>query len=64
MIGVELNVEIPNLLQRILDQGLLVNVTGGGKIIRLLPPAIIGDAEIDQIVDTIAAVLDDFEAKG
>ena len=63
MIGIELNIEIPNLLQRILDQGLLVNVTGGGKIIRLLPPAIIGEAEIDQIVDTIAAVLDDFEAR-
>ena len=58
MIGIELKVEIPGLLQKILDRKLLVNVTGGGKIIRLLPPAIVGKAEIDQIVSTIAAVLE------
>jgi acetylornithine/N-succinyldiaminopimelate aminotransferase len=62
MLAVELNVEIPGLLQKILDRRLLVNVTGGGKIIRLLPPAIIGDAEIDQIVSTITAVLEAHQA--
>ncbi|MBT5031816.1 MAG: aminotransferase class III-fold pyridoxal phosphate-dependent enzyme, partial [Proteobacteria bacterium] len=58
MIAIQLNVEIPGLLQKILDRKLLVNVTGGGKIIRLLPPAIIGNAEMDQIVSTLAAVLE------
>lgn len=62
MIAIELNVEIPRLLQKILDRKLLVNVTGGGKIIRLLPPAIIGDAEIEQIVSTIATVLESHQA--
>ena len=57
MLAVELNREIPDLLMQIVEQGLLVNVAGAGRIIRLLPPAVINEEEIAQIVDTIAAVL-------
>lgn len=49
MIGIELSVDCPELVQKALDKGLLINVTNG-KVIRLLPPLIISQKEIEQVV--------------
>ena len=41
------------------DRGVLIRVTG--DIIALSPPLIISEAQVDQIIETIARILDDVE---
>jgi acetylornithine aminotransferase len=52
MIGIELDRPCTELVGRALDRHLLINVTAD-KVIRLLPPLVIGDEEIDTIVSTL-----------
>lgn len=56
MIGIELTVDCSELVQQALDKGLLINVTNG-KVIRLLPPLIISEKEIEQVVLTLAQLI-------
>ncbi len=59
MIGIELDRACGDLTKQALAQGLLINVTAE-KIIRLLPPLIISDAEADQIVSGVVALVKSF----
>lgn len=59
MIGIELERDCAELVQAALKQHMLINVTAD-KVIRLLPPLIISDAEADQIVATVSALIRDF----
>lgn len=59
MVGIELKDAIPDLTRLAAhDHRLLINVTRG-KVIRLLPPLILDAAEVESIVQGIAAVLRD-----
>jgi len=55
MMGIELDQAYPNLAQTFLDAGLVINITGGGKVIRLLPSALLSE----QQVKTIAQIIHD-----
>ena len=57
MLAIELDEAYPNLAQRFLDQGLIVNITGAGKIIRLLPAANISRENVDEIAKIIGTVV-------
>ena len=57
MLAIELDEAYPNLVQRFLDQGLVINVTGAGKIIRLLPAANITKADVDEITKIIGTTV-------
>jgi acetylornithine aminotransferase len=59
MIGIELDQDCRALTSKALEQGLLINVTHE-KVIRLLPPLVINDAEADQIVDGVCRLIGDF----
>ncbi len=59
MIGIVLDVPCGELVKSALDQGLLINVTQD-NVIRLLPPLIIDDAQIKQLVDTLVVLIDQF----
>ena len=59
MIGIELDRACGELTKQALAQGLLINVTAE-KIVRLLPPLIISDAEADQIVSGVSALIKSF----
>lgn len=56
MIGIELDRPCAELVQRALDHGLLINVTAD-SVIRLLPPLILGDAEAELLVATLAPLI-------
>jgi acetylornithine aminotransferase len=56
MVGIELREPCGHLVQAALEQGLLINVTAD-NVIRLLPPLVIEAAEVDQIIDTLAALI-------
>ena len=53
MVGVELTEAAGELKDQAMARGLIMNVTRG-NVIRLLPPLIIDDDQIDQIVDIVA----------
>ena len=62
MVAVELNRACGELVGMALDKGLLINVTAE-RVIRLLPPLILEDEHIEQIVETIAALVREWNAR-
>ena len=61
MIGIELDRPCTELVGCALDKRLLMNVTAD-KVIRLLPPLIIDDGEIDTIVGTVRELIAEWNA--
>ena len=61
MIGIELDRPCAELVGRALDKRLLMNVTAD-KVIRLLPPLIIDDGEIDTIVGIVRELITEWNA--
>lgn len=57
MIGIELDQAYPDLAMTFLSAGLVINVTGGGKVIRLLPSVVLSDAQVKNIVSIIHDVV-------
>jgi acetylornithine aminotransferase len=61
MIGIELDRPCAALVAEGLEAGILINVTAE-KVIRLLPPLVMSDAEADELVDQIAVLVQRFLA--
>ena len=61
MLGIELASPCGDLVHRALARGLLINVTAE-RVIRLLPPLIIDEAQADEIVATVAELVGEFRA--
>lgn len=59
MIGIELNQECGTLVEEAKKAGLLINVTAGNTI-RLLPPLILTDAQVGDVVRTLAELIEAF----
>ncbi len=57
MIGIELDRPCTELTVLAKVKGILINVTGGGTVIRLLPPLIINDNEVNLIVGVISTLI-------
>lgn len=57
MLGVELDDAYPNLAATFLAKGLVVNITGAGKVIRLLPSVLLSEAQAKKIAETIHDVI-------
>jgi len=61
MIGIELDQPCGDLTKLALDEGLLINVTAD-KVIRLLPPLVINEAEGKELVERLSQVIKNFLA--
>jgi acetylornithine aminotransferase len=61
MIGIELDRPCGDLAKRALDAGLLINVTAE-RVIRLLPPLVIREAEARVLVERLAPLVQQFLA--
>ncbi len=61
MLGIELDSPQPNLVKAALAAGLLINVTRD-CVVRLLPPLILTDAQADELVARVVAVIKDSTA--
>jgi acetylornithine aminotransferase len=59
MIGIELDQPCAELVSLALDKRLLINVTNE-KTIRLLPPLVIDAEQIQQLIDTLAALIQEY----
>ncbi|MCP5152040.1 MAG: acetylornithine transaminase [Chromatiales bacterium] len=56
MIGIELDRGCGELVGKAMEKGLLMNVTAD-RVIRLLPPLVIDEAEVDQVVETLSELV-------
>ena len=61
MVGVELAVDAGGVQELALERGLIVNSIAG-RVLRLLPPLIVGKPEIDEAVDIIDYAIGEVEA--
>ena len=62
MLAVELDRPCGDLVKTALARGLLINVTAE-RVVRLLPPLIISDAQADRIVTEVSQLITEFLAK-
>ncbi len=62
MLAIELDRPCKEIMQRALEQRLLVNVTAD-KVVRLLPPLVLTDAEADMLVERLVRVVRAFLEK-
>ena len=62
MIGVKLKVEPRGFMQHLRDRHHLLTVAAGDGTLRLLPPLVVEDAEIDEFFDKLSAGAADFQA--
>ena len=59
MIGIELDRPCGDLVRQALAAGLLINVTAD-KVVRLLPPLVMSDAEAAELVTLLGALIKEF----
>ena len=57
MIGIELRQRVGRYLKALMEEHAVLALPAGSNVLRLLPPLIISEEEIEQGVDAIAAVL-------
>jgi acetylornithine/N-succinyldiaminopimelate aminotransferase len=62
MIGIELDRPCADLVKMALEAKLLINVTAD-KVVRLLPPLVINEAEAKELVTRLAALIKQFLSK-
>jgi acetylornithine aminotransferase len=61
MVAAEMARPCGELVSMCLERGLLMNVTAD-QVVRLLPPLVIDDAEVDQVVDILCKAVRDWSA--
>jgi len=63
MIGIQLKKRVREYLGALQERGVLA-LAAGASVLRLLPPLVITDEEIDQVAETIVAVLSEGASEG
>jgi acetylornithine aminotransferase len=63
LIGIELDRPCAALVRQALEKHLLINVTAE-RVVRLLPPLVMSDAEAQLLLDTLCPLIVDFCAGG
>lgn len=62
MVGVELRVEVLNVILEALQKGVLI-LDAGKNVLRFLPPFIITEKDIDKVITVLDEILDDEESR-
>jgi acetylornithine/succinyldiaminopimelate/putrescine aminotransferase len=60
MIGVELNFEGADVVNAMLERGVIANCASG-NVMRIVPPLIIKEVELDTIVDALTESIKEVE---
>lgn len=61
MIGIKMKMESRAFMEHLRENHQLLTVSAGDQTLRLLPPLVIGDAEIDELFDKLSAAAADFQ---
>ena len=57
LVGVQLDVMAGKVVEAARAEGLLIITAGKGDVVRLVPPLVISDAEIEECCQVLARVL-------
>lgn len=57
MLAIELDEAAPELVMKGKEKGILINITGAGRVVRLLPPLIMSQNEADLMIDLVSQVV-------
>jgi acetylornithine/N-succinyldiaminopimelate aminotransferase len=57
MIGIELTVDVSEIVKKCLEKGVLVITSGAGNVLRCVPPLILSKADVDQAIEVFDEVL-------
>src|SRR5690606_30110313 len=55
MLGLKMKIEPRGFMQHLRDRHQLLTVAAGDNTLRILPPLVIGDAEIDEFFEKLSA---------
>ena len=61
MLGLKMKVEPRPFMQHLRDNHQLLTVSAGDQTLRILPPLVVGDAEIDEFFDKLSAGAADYD---
>jgi acetylornithine/N-succinyldiaminopimelate aminotransferase len=61
MLGLKMKGEPRPFMVHLRDQHQLLTVAAGDETLRILPPLVIGDAEIDEFFDKLSAAAADYQ---
>ena len=61
MLGIKMKVEPRAFMQHLRDEHRLLTVSAGDNTLRILPPLVIGDSEIDEFFEKLSAGAADYE---
>jgi acetylornithine/N-succinyldiaminopimelate aminotransferase len=64
MLGLRMKIEPRPFMQHLRDKHQLLTVAAGDQTLRILPPLVIGDAEIDEFFDKLSAGAADYQPEG
>jgi len=56
MIGCDVAVDAQSIVEKCLENGVLINAIGG-KVLRFVPPLTVSEEEIDQVIEVLAKVI-------
>jgi predicted acetylornithine/succinylornithine family transaminase len=63
LVGIEFDSEIAGeVLGKLIDEGVLINAPAG-NVLRFMPPLVLTEEEVDEVVGKLAKVLDEVKAK-
>ncbi len=62
ILGMEMSIEGGEMVKTALERGLLINCTVG-KVLRFLPPLTVSKAEIDQMLEILAGIFNEYQEK-
>ena len=57
MLGIELTEAGTELAVLAKVKGVLLNITGGGRVVRMLPPLIMSQNEADLMINTVSQLI-------
>jgi acetylornithine/succinyldiaminopimelate/putrescine aminotransferase len=60
MLAIELKKEVYTIIQKAMDNGLLI-LSAGRNVLRFLPPLIVSKKEIDQAINILDSIIGDIK---
>ena len=63
LLGLKMKVDPRPFMQHLRDSHRLLTVSAGDDTLRILPPLVIGEAEIEEFFDKLSAGAADYDAK-
>ena len=59
LLGVKFDVPAKQVQQAALDQGIILGTSGDANVLRVMPPMVVTEADVDHLVSVLGQILGD-----